>query len=157
MNRVTTIVLGAVLIIGGAALLGMYVGPLQDAYDLTSANGEGAFATLQETKPVEGGVEVKYEYIIDETTYEGKDVTVVESYQNLRPGSAIQVVYSLKDPSINRIKGTDNRIFDFVRNVAIGALLIVIGLSIMARKKSVSSSTPPSPSESETVPAETSG
>lgn len=156
MNRLSTIVLGAVLIVAGAALFAAYIGPLQEAYSLTSANGEGAMAFLKETKPVKGGVEVKYYYIVDETTYDGEDVTVVESYQNLRPGSTIQVVYSLKDPSINRIKGTDNRIFDFVRNVAIGALLIVIGLSIIARRKSAPSSTP-SPSESETVSADSSG
>ena len=134
MSGTLQILVGIAAIFGGATLLAMNIGEfkkhLQIQRDPVARTG-----MVVEVKVVGGKSEIYYEFTepTKTKTYTGMNVITGTNYQVILAGTPTPIDYLKGNPEINRHQFARDEIYMRGRNVAIGTLLVVIGLAMIVR------------------------
>ena len=134
MSRTLQILVGIVAIFGGITLLAMHVGEFRKHLQM-QGDAVGRVGYITEMNIVGEKYEIHFEFTEPMKTkrYTGMSVIDGTSFRNVAVDSSTPIQYLKGNPEVNRHQFARDEIYARGRNVAIGALLVVIGLAVIAR------------------------
>ena len=134
MSRTLQILVGIIAIVGGATLFAMHVGEFSEHLQMND-HAVAHYGFVTEVNKVGGKSELHYEFWKFGKTkrYAGMSVLEGTGYDTIVLGTPTPIDYMEGNPEVNRSQLARPEIYTRGRNVAVGALLVLIGLALIAR------------------------